>query len=99
MEGLLGARMKNWVNFKESGHETPKHCIFSLLAVSVCLTLLACSANSPGSIETMVAQEAKRAAIAGKNLKNPLPYTPETTKNRSGAFRTSLSGLPRTGWP
>ena len=78
--------MKNWFNSEESGHEKTNHGIFSFLAACVCLTLFACSANSPGNIETMVAQEAKRVAIAGKNVKNPLPDTPETAKTGQEHF-------------
>ena len=78
--------MNNWVNVEKSRREKVKYRIFSLLAACVCLTLFACSANSPGNIETMVAQEAKRVAIAGKNLKNPLPDTPETVKTGQEHF-------------
>jgi mono/diheme cytochrome c family protein len=86
MEAFSGAHMKHWFNSDKSGQEKAKNCIFSLLAAGMCLTLLACSANSPGNIESMVAQEAKRVAIAGKNMKNPLPDTPETVKTGQEHF-------------
>jgi mono/diheme cytochrome c family protein len=49
----------------------------ALLAAGACLLLLGCSASRPGDIETLVAQEAKRVAIAGRDLRNPLPDMPE----------------------
>jgi len=56
-------------------------CIFKIaLLISALPTLLGCSAKPPGSIETLVAQEAKRVAIAGKDLKNPIPDNPEAVK-------------------
>ncbi|HKW25312.1 MAG TPA: cytochrome c [Terriglobales bacterium] len=78
--------MNKWINFDKFGHENAKHCIFSLLAACVFLTLLACSASRPGDIETLVAQEAKRVAIAGSNLENPLPDTPEVVKTGQEHF-------------
>src|SRR6185437_14675999 len=78
--------MSNWINFRESVRETAKACLLPALAVSSCLMLLACSASSPGNIESMVAQEAKRVAIAGKSLNNPLPDTPEVAKTGEEHF-------------
>ena len=72
--------MTNWVEVAVPGRHQAKQRILSLLAACLCLLSLACSASRPGDIETMVAQEAKRVAIAGKNLKNPLPDTPEVAK-------------------
>jgi len=66
--------------------QATKICLLPALTVGSCLVLLACSASSPGSIETMVAREAKRVAIAGKNLKNPLPDTPEVVKTGQEHF-------------
>lgn len=77
--------MSTWI-FRESVRETVKTCLFPALAVSSCLMLLACSASSPGNIESMVAREAKRVAIAGKDLKNPLPDTPEVAKTGQEHF-------------
>src|SRR5437870_13662761 len=47
---------------------------FSLLpALLVGVMLLAaCQANRPGDLETLVAREAKKVALRGKNLKNPV---------------------------
>jgi mono/diheme cytochrome c family protein len=59
---------------------------FILLTFCSLLLLISCSASRPGDIETMVAQEAKRVAIAGKNLKNPLPDTPEVIKTGQEHF-------------
>ena len=64
--------MNSWVNAGESVRGTVKACLLPALAFAACLLLLACSANSPGNIETLVAQEAKRVAIAGKDLKNQI---------------------------
>ena len=78
--------MKNWLNCEKSSHETGKHCIFSLLAACLCVALSACSASRPGDIETLVAQEAKRVAIAGSGLENPLPDTPAVAKTGQEHF-------------
>ena len=72
--------MNHWFNVEKPGHQKAQISMFSLLTACVCLTLCACSASRPGDIETMVAQEAKRVAITGKNLKNPLPDTAEVVK-------------------
>ncbi|HLX73304.1 MAG TPA: cytochrome c [Terriglobales bacterium] len=78
--------MNHWFNVEKPGHEKAQISMFSLLTACVCLTLCACSASRPGDIETMVAQEAKRVAITGKNLKNPLPDTPEVVKTGQEHF-------------
>jgi mono/diheme cytochrome c family protein len=52
----------------------------AIAAATSCLLLSACSASRPGTIETLVAQEAKRVAIAGSKLKNPLPDTADNVK-------------------
>jgi mono/diheme cytochrome c family protein len=53
---------------------------WTALTTAVTVALLSCSAKAPSSIETLVAQEAKRVAIAGKDLKNPIPDSPEAVK-------------------
>ena len=78
--------MTNWFKAAVPADHKARQWIFSLLAAAVCLLLLACSASRPGDIETMVAREAKRVAIAGKNLKNPLPDTPEVIKTGQEHF-------------
>src|SRR6266704_2935226 len=60
----------------------------TLLASAAGLGLLtSCNANQPGSIETMVAQEAKKLTLSGKNLKNPLPDTPENVAEGKEHFQ------------
>ena len=60
----------------------------TLLASVAGLGLLtSCNANQPGSIETMVAQEAKKLTLSGKNLKNPLPDTPENVAEGKEHFQ------------
>jgi mono/diheme cytochrome c family protein len=51
-----------------------------VVAAGMTLWLGACSANPPGRLETLLAQEAKRATLAGRDLKNPSPDTEETVK-------------------
>ncbi len=79
-------RMNNWTNFEKCRGRVAKGCIFSLLTAGACLLLFACSASRPGDIETMVAQEAKRVAIAGRDLQNPLPDTSEVVKTGQEHF-------------
>ncbi len=67
-------------------HRVLRRSALIIVAVCGCLLLSACSASSPGNIETMVAQEAKRVAIAGNNLKNPLPDTPAVVKTGQEHF-------------
>ncbi len=78
--------MNHWFKVEDPGQEKAKLGILSLLATCVCLTLFACSASRPGDIETLVAQEAKRVAIAGRDLENPLPDTPEVIKTGQEHF-------------
>ena len=78
--------MNNCLNGIRTNAGTTKHWAWTTLAVGACLLLLACSANSPSTIETLVAQEAKRVAIACKDLKNPLPDTPEVIKTGQEHF-------------
>jgi mono/diheme cytochrome c family protein len=51
------------------------------------LSLLSCSANPPGSLETLLAQEAKKVTLAGKDLKNPVPDTPDSVKEGAEHFQ------------
>src|SRR6185437_7272114 len=81
-----GAYMSDRSYYRELRDSTARRGALTLVAISACLLLFACSASSPGSIETMVAQEAKRVAIAGKNLKNPLPDTPAVVKTGQEHF-------------
>ncbi|MGE5726944.1 MAG: c-type cytochrome [Acidobacteriota bacterium] len=78
--------MSNWFYRRELRDNAARRGALTLVALGACLLLSACSANSPGSIETMVAQEAKRVAIAGKSLKNPLPDTPAVVKTGQEHF-------------
>ncbi len=78
--------MDNWFKVEKPGHEKVKHGILAWLATCVCLSLLACSASRPSDIETLVAQEAKRVAIAGRDLQNPSPDTPEVVKTGQEHF-------------
>jgi len=78
--------MRDFIHPWESRGAMAGRWLLAALAVSNCLLLLACSAGRPGDIETMVAQEAKRVAITGKNLQNPLPDTPETVKTGQEHF-------------
>jgi len=78
--------MSNRSYHRELRDSTARRGALTLVAISACLLLFACSASSPGSIETMVAQEAKWVAIAGKNLKNPLPDTPAVVKTGQEHF-------------
>ena len=78
--------MNTCLKVEESGHKRAERAIFSLLAICVCLALSACSASRPGDIETLVAQEAKRVAIAGRDLQNPLPDTPDVVKTGQEHF-------------
>lgn len=51
------------------------------------LSLLSCSANPPGSLETLLAQEAKKVTLSGKDLKNPVPDTPDSVKEGAEHFQ------------
>ena len=60
----------------------------TLLMTGVAMGLLvSCTADNPGSIETMVAQEAKKLTLSGKGLKNPLPDTPESVAEGKEHFQ------------
>ncbi len=48
---------------------------------------IGCAANRPGDIETLMAQEAKKVAIAGKNVQNPVPDTPDNQETGRGHFQ------------
>lgn len=74
------------MNKYEPNHDVGKGCARAVLPICLVLFLLACSASRPGDIETLVAQEAKRVAIAGSNLENPLPDTPEVVKTGQEHF-------------
>src|SRR5438270_12422617 len=58
-----------------------------VLVIAGTIALIACSANRPSDIETLVAQEAKKMAISGKDLPNPIPYTPENVKEGAEHFQ------------
>ena len=60
-------------------------CVLTALAAALCLA--ACSANPPGRLETLLAQKTKQVTLAGKDLTNPSPDTPETVKNGAGHFQ------------
>src|SRR5437762_12978841 len=57
------------------------------LVIAGTIALISCSANRPSDIETMVAQEAKKMAISGKDLPNPIPDTPENVKEGAEHFQ------------
>ena len=58
-----------------------------VLVIAGTIALISCSANRPSDIETMVAQEAKKMAISGKDLPNPIPDTPENVKEGAEHFQ------------
>jgi mono/diheme cytochrome c family protein len=63
-------------------------CSIGMATIAAALALaLSCSATKPGSLETLLAQEAKKATLSGKDLKNPLPDTPETAQSGGGHFQ------------
>ena len=49
--------------------------------------LVGCKAGSPGKVESMAANEAKRMTIGGKDWKNPSPDTPETFQTGKEHFQ------------
>ena len=59
-------------------HERSLNNVVWTIAIAIVLIIcIGCAASRPGDIETLVAQEAKKVAISGKNLQNPVPDTPE----------------------
>jgi S-disulfanyl-L-cysteine oxidoreductase SoxD len=74
------------MNRYESNRFVTQRSLCAFLTTCSFLLLFACSASRPGDIETLVAQEAKRVAIAGSNLENPLPDTPEAVKTGQEHF-------------
>lgn len=70
----------------ESTRDVSRRSLCAVLASFAFLLLFACSASRPGDIETLVAQEAKRVAIAGSGLENPLPDTPAVAKTGQEHF-------------
>lgn len=50
-------------------------------------TLVGCKAATPGKMESMAANEAKRVTIGGKDWKNPSPDTPETVQTGKEHFQ------------
>jgi mono/diheme cytochrome c family protein len=69
--------------FRHSGRET----VLFYLALSLILLLTACQANQPGDIEALVAQEAKKLTLAGKDLKNPVPDDPQSVATGKEHFQ------------
>ncbi len=55
------------------------------------IALAACQAKGPGSLETLVAEEAKKVAISGKNVPNPLPDNAETIAQGKEHFQHHCS--------
>jgi mono/diheme cytochrome c family protein len=64
-----------------------KRLSLMVVAAGTALCLAACSANPPGRLETLLAQEMKRATLTGKDLKNPSPDTEETVKAGADHFQ------------
>jgi mono/diheme cytochrome c family protein len=59
-----------------------------LLGLFTLVVLLAsCSAKAPGSAEAALVKQIKKETIGGKNLKNPLPDTPENQKTGAEHFQ------------
>jgi mono/diheme cytochrome c family protein len=59
----------------------------SALVLLFVATLVGCKAASPGKIESMAANEAKRVTIGGKDWKNPSPDTPATFQTGKEHFQ------------
>ena len=58
------------------------------VALICALTMAGCKASQPGKLETSVMSDIKRnVTIGGKDVKNPIPYTPEAAKEGAEHFQ------------
>ena len=58
------------------------------VALICALTMAGCKASQPGKLETSVMSDIKRnVTIGGKDVKNPIPYTPEAATEGAEHFQ------------
>jgi mono/diheme cytochrome c family protein len=57
------------------------------LALAAVLLLNSCKATGPGQLESELAIQAKKVTIGGKDVKNPIPNTPESVKMGAEHFQ------------
>ena len=57
------------------------------LSLVTLLALAGCRASAPGAMETMMATQAKKVTIGGKDVKNPIPNTPASVAEGKAHFQ------------